>query len=166
MKPALRWLSPSLSYTEVLILKIVGEVTGRRGDCAAKKEHFYGPPGHVFVTTVSFISDFLVTPANVDERLWCKDIVGKIKGMLIGDRGFLDAQLRKELSHHDIDLQTPLRDNMNNERPKHHVKMTMRVRKAVKTVLSVLCGHFALTKILAYDCWYFTSKLYRKIIFS
>ena len=47
------------------------------------------------------ITHMSVTPANVDERHALWDIAQKIKGMLIGDKGYIDK-----------DLQTPLRDNM------------------------------------------------------
>ncbi len=68
------------------------------------------------------------------------------------------------MSANDIDLQTPLRDNMVDTRPKQTVKTLMYIRKSIETALSVLTGSFALTKIKAHDIWHFTNKLYRKLI--
>lgn len=60
----------------------------RWGYCAAKDEHYYGLKGHVTIGQNGFISDFTVTPANVDERKILPNLIGKIKGLLIGDKGF------------------------------------------------------------------------------
>jgi len=59
-----------------------------------------------------------LTPANVDERdaLW--DVIEYIQGLLIGDKGFIRPILKQELATLGIDLQTPLRKNMKDERPK------------------------------------------------
>ena len=134
------------------------------GYCAAKNAHYYGLRGHPVLGLNGFITAFVLTPANVDERLSLGDMIGKIKGMLIADKGFIDQKWKQRLAQHGIDLQTPLRDNMTDERPKWAVKQLVKVRKTIETALSVLVNHFALTKIKAHDLWHFTSKLTRKLL--
>ena len=51
------------------------------GYCAAKDEHYYGLRGHLVLGLNGFITAFIVTPANVDERLSLGDLIGKIKGL-------------------------------------------------------------------------------------
>lgn len=134
------------------------------GYCAAKDEHYYGLRGHLVLGVNGFIKDFIVTPANVDERSVLGDLIGKIKGMLIGDKGYISQEWKSLLATHDIDLQTPLRDNMTDDRPKWAVKQLLKVRKNVETALSVLIDQFSLTKIKAHNMWHFTSKLTRKLL--
>ena len=117
------------------------------GYCAAKDEKYYGLRGHVVIGLKGFVSAFIVTPANIDERLSLGDLIGKIKGMLIGDKGFIDQKSNALLAAHDIDLQTPLRYNMKDTRPKWAVKQLLKTRKSVETALSVLIEKFSLTKI-------------------
>lgn len=135
-----------------------------KGYCAAKDEYYYGLRGHAVMGLNGFITAFVVTPANLDERLSLGDLIGKIRGMLIGDKGFIDHKWKALLAQHGIDLQTPLRENMKDNRPKWTVKQLLKVRKSIETALSVLTDSFALTKIKAHDLWHFTNKLTRKLL--
>jgi hypothetical protein len=134
------------------------------GFCAAKDEHDWGLRGHVVVAITGTISAFVLTPANVDERQSLWDIAGHIKGLLIGDKGFIGRQWQQDMAANGIDLQTPLRDNMADARSRHAIHTLVRVRKSVETALSVLCDTFGLNKIKAHDLWHFTSKLARKLL--
>lgn len=134
------------------------------GYCAAKDEHYYGLRGHVVLGLNGLISNLIVTPANRDERLSLNDLKGRIRGMLIGDKGFLSQSRRAEMAEYGIDLQTPMRANMHDQRPKETVQILMRVRKRVETAIGTLLERFHLAKIKAHDNWHFTNKLYRKIL--
>jgi hypothetical protein len=137
---------------------------GAWGFCAAKDEHYYGLKGHLVINGSGMITAMNVTPANVDERAVLWDFVGKIRGILIGDKGYLGEALQTELLANGIDLQTPLRDNMKDTRLKSAVHRLNRLRKPVETTLSVLVEHFHLTKIKAHNLWHYTNKLLRKLI--
>ena len=88
------------------------------GFCAAKNEYDYGLRGHVVMSMGGFITHYVVTPAHVDECLSPGDLMGRIKGMLIGDKGFIDQTRNHALVAQGIHLQTPLGNNMTNPRPK------------------------------------------------
>jgi len=143
--------------------KMLQELTSW-GFCAAKEEHYYGVKGFLTINLKGFINSFIVTSANIDERLSLYDLIGGIKGLLIGDMGFLGQEYKEIMANHGIDLQTPMRKNMEDTRNKKYVKTLMYIRKSVETALSVLTTKFSITKIKAHDIWHFTSKLYRKII--
>lgn len=134
------------------------------GFCAAKDEHYYGLRGHIVLAMKGFIAAFIVTPANIDERQGLWDIAGSIQGLLIGDKGFIGEQWKQDMTAQGIDLQTPLRGNMPDGRPKWALKNLLRVRKSVETALSVLTEYFALTRIKAHDLWHYASKLSRKLL--
>lgn len=134
------------------------------GFCAAKDEHYYGLRGHLVLAMKGFIAAFIVTPANIDERQSLWDIAGSVKGLVIGDKGFIGEQWKQDMAEQGIDLQTPLRDNMPDPRPKEAVKNLLRVRKSVETALSLLTGLFNLNRIKAHDLWHFTNKLTRKLL--
>jgi hypothetical protein len=55
---------------------------------------------------------FTVTAANIDERDVVPNLYGTIRGLLIGDKGFISVDLKAEAATHEIDLQTPFRKNM------------------------------------------------------
>ena len=143
--------------------RMLGDVAAW-GYCAAKKEHYYGLRGHVVINSADFISVFVVTPANIGERQCLWEIADQVNGMLIGDKGFIGEEWRENMALRGIDLQTPLRKNMVETRPKWAVRNLYRVRKRVETAISLLTGKFAITKIKAHDIWHFTSKLYRKLL--
>lgn len=88
------------------------------GYCAAKDEKFYGFRGHLLVSADGIITGFTLTPANGDEREALWDLLPEIQGLLIGDKGYISAWLRQELQRYGIDLQTALRSNMCDVRPK------------------------------------------------
>lgn len=83
------------------------------GHCASKKETYYGFKFHVITTTDGFITDFVLTKANVDDRdaLW--DLVDKYEFItVIGDKGYISNNLSSDLKQEKgIQLLFMKRDN-------------------------------------------------------
>ena len=73
------------------------------------------------------------TGANADERDACPELIEGIKGLLLGDKGFIRPELTKDLSDKGIYLQTPLRDNMVDKRPRSFLRWMMGTRRLVET---------------------------------
>jgi hypothetical protein len=93
------------------------------------------------------------------------EIVGAVKGSLIGGKGFIGEQWKQDMAAHSINLQTPLRGNMPDNRPKQAVHQTLlRVRKSIETALGLLTETFRITRIKAHDIWHFSNKLARKLL--
>jgi Transposase DDE domain len=106
------------------------------GYCAAKDEYFYGFHGHLNVSLNGVITGFTVTPANGDERTALWEISQGIQGLLIGDKGYLSADLKRDLAASGIQLETPLRSNMPATRPPEWVQLEQRLRRLIETVNS------------------------------
>jgi hypothetical protein len=135
------------------------------GYCAAKDEHYYGFKGHVIINLKQQVTAFSLTPANVDEREVLNNVRdGKLKGLLIGDKGLLSKRLQAELASDGIDLQTPLRDNMHDTRPRSVVQRLLSVRRRVETVIGQLVEFFDFASCKTRDIWHLTSKLVRKLL--
>jgi hypothetical protein len=134
------------------------------GFCAAKDEHYYGFKGHVIITLGQQVAGFTLTPANTDERDVLDNLRGALKGLLIGDKGLLSKLRQAELAQDNIDLQTPLRDNMDDTRPGPYVQTLLKTRRRVETVIGQLVEFFDFAACKARDLWHLTAKLLRKII--
>ena len=115
------------------------------------------------MNTEGFITQGTVTPANENERFVLGNLIGHIKGMLIGDKGFIDQSWKTLLAQHGIDFQTPLRRNMMDQRSPGFVKALIKTRKSIETAFIVLVTQFSFTKIKAHDLWHFLIKFSRKI---
>ena len=70
------------------------------------------------------ITGFTLTPANGSEREATWDVIGGIQGLLIGDKGYISEELGEQLFGYDINLQTPLRSNMKDQRDKSFGQLT------------------------------------------
>ena len=135
------------------------------GYCAAKQEKYYGFRSNMVIDYSGIITGFTVTPANIDERVSMFDIINQIRGLLIGDKGFIDLELQQELkAEREIDLQTAMRINMQDKRDPNFVKMLVSLRRLVETVGGQLIERFHIGKIWARDLWHLTSRVARKIL--
>jgi len=134
------------------------------GYCAAKQETYYGFRGHLCVSARGIITGFTLTAANVDERDAAPEIVQQLQGMLIGDKGYIRPELKPQLQAASLDLQTALRKNMQETRPKAWVKLLMRVRRLIETVIGQLAGRFNLERVHARDRWHLISRINRKLL--
>ncbi len=84
----------------------------------------------------------------------------EIYGLLIGDKSFIRPLLKEELAQQGIDLQTPLRKNMKDERPKTFVHQLMRTRR----VIGQLTDRFYIEKVRVPDCLHLSNRFIRKIL--
>jgi IS5 family transposase len=134
------------------------------GYCAAKKEHFYGFRGHLNISLSGVITGFTITAANADERVALWEISHGIQGLLLGDKGYLNADLKQDLASQGIQLETPHRRNMKPVRPVAVIHREQRVRRLIETVNSQLSERFHFERIRCRDLWHLTSRVNRKIL--
>jgi Transposase DDE domain len=134
------------------------------GYCASKDMHYYGFLGHVMIDSEGCLAGFMLTPANGSEREALRQMAPGIKGMMLGDKGFISEQLRHDLADIGINLQTPLRDNMKDPRSKKWIKWIISKRRLVETVIGQLTERFAINAIKAKDFWHLQSKIARKLL--
>ena len=107
---------------------------------------------------------FTVTAANVDERDVVPNLYDKIRGLLIGDKGFISGELKAEAAAHDIDLQPPLRKNMPDDREPGAVARLIRTRRSVETAIGKLSEMFAAQTTKARDLPGFVNRMARKLL--
>lgn len=134
------------------------------GYCATKQERYYGFKGHIVVSSIGVITAATYAAANIDERDVCPELIGKIKGLLLGDKGFIRPELKTTLLEQGVNLETPLRDNMHDERSKNFLKWMMGTRRLVETVIGQLTERFHIEKIRARDLWHQCTRFWRKLL--
>jgi Transposase DDE domain len=134
------------------------------GYCASKQEYYFGFHGHLVTNLRDEIVAFALTPANVDERLVVRNWFGLITGLMIGDKGFISNVLDEECDDHAINLQTPLRRNMPDLRPREAVSRLMRVRRRIETTIGQLAEFYGAEKPGARDAFHLIGRLARKIL--
>jgi len=134
------------------------------GYCATKKEHYYGFRGHIVINSIGVPTEATFTAANIDERDVCPELVEEIKGLLFGDKGYIRPELQSLLKINGLYLQTPLRDNMKDDRPKSFLKWIVGSRRLIETVIGQLTERFKIEKVRARDLWHQFSRFWRKLL--
>lgn len=134
------------------------------GYCAAKKQIYYGFHGHLLISATGVITHIALTAANGSEREALWEVVPGIRGLLIGDKGYLSQALKQELHGFGIELETALRCNMPETRHPNQVKLLQRMRRLIETVIGQLVERFHFEKVWARDLWHLTSRLNRKLL--
>ncbi len=134
------------------------------GYCASKKKSFYGFHGHLLTDARGVAVDMTVTAANIDERDSIYDLLEGIKGLMIGDKGYIRPELKQDCESFGIDLQTPLRKNMKDKRPRSVVRKLMNIRRRIETVIGQLAEYFELQRVRTRDEWHLTSRVARKLL--
>ncbi len=88
-----------------------------------------------------------------------------VPNKLLGDKGYICNEIKKEeIRNEGIDLQTPLKKNMNDDRNPLVVKELNKKRRLVETVIGQLSERFNMEKVRAKDIWHLTSRITRKIL--
>ena len=134
------------------------------GYCAAKDEKYYGFEGHLVVSFDGVICGYTFAAANIDERDILPETSEGLYGLMIGDKGLIRPELKQLLAERGLDLQTPLRKNMKDERPKAFVNQLMRVRRKIETVIGQLTQRFHIEKVWARDEWHLANRFIRKLL--
>lgn len=134
------------------------------GYCATKKERYYGFHGHVVISSCGIVTAATFAAANIDERDVCPELTTKIRGLLLGDKGFIRPSLTERLGAGGLHLQTPVRENMKEGRPKSFLRWMMSTRRLVETVIGQLSERFQVEKIRARDLWHQISRFWRKLL--
>ncbi len=134
------------------------------GYCASKDEKYYGFLGHVGIDSEGSLSAFALTPANGSEREALRDIAQGMTGLMLADKGFIGESLKAELAQMGLDLQTPLRDNMQDSRNPAFVRWILSTRRLIETVIGQLTERFRINAIRVKDFWHLQARIARKIL--
>lgn len=135
------------------------------GYCASKDKKYYGFKGHALTTIDGVILDFTVAPANIDERQFLLELNVPDHSVLLGDKGYICGEtIKDEMVMRGISLQTPLKDNMTDTRPKWLVNQYKNARRIIETTIGQLSERFNIEKIRARDTWHLTARINRKLL--
>ncbi|WP_228860092.1 IS982 family transposase [Xenorhabdus sp. PB61.4] len=134
------------------------------GYCAAKNETYYGFKGHLMIDEIGVVTGFTLTPANVSEREASWDVIGSIKGCLLGDKGYLCFEFKQEMKVEGIEMITPVRANMDDPLPRKTRRVINAKRRLIETVIGQLAGQFAIEKCWARDLWHLSNRIARKFL--
>lgn len=129
------------------------------GFCASQHEHYFGfIKGHLLTSVQGQVIGFGLTSANIDDRQMVFELTDTLQNQskqhtcqLFSDKGYLSKDLQSELAKADIDLQTPLRDNMTDDRDKGFLSHLKKSRKIIETVISQLSQRLNIQQTKARD---------------
>ena len=82
----------------------------------------------------------------------------------MGDKSYIRPRFKADFEALGIDLQTPVRRNMKEPRPRWWLTLLQRVRKRIETVISQLEQRFNLAKTRTRDVWHLTNQVTRKLL--
>ena len=116
------------------------------------------------INSIGVITAATFTKANVDERDACPELTEKVKGLLLGDKGFIRPSPQESLAEKELFLQTPMRDNMVDDRPKEFLRWIVNTRRLVETVIEQLAERFQIERIRARNLWHQFSRFWRKLL--
>jgi hypothetical protein len=133
------------------------------GSSATKLGTFYGLRGHLLVNKQGIVLGLRVTAANTDERDAVSELIIGLDGLLLGDKGYINADLGEQVAAQGLTLLAPKRRNMRGYSRSAN-RTVSRSRQMVETVIGHLCHWFDMETVLARDIWHLSSRLARKVL--
>ena len=134
--------------------------------CASKKETYFGFKFHALTTVDGFLTDYVITPANIDDRNAVWDLCDKYNSIsIIGDKGYINKRLTPELkSQRDINLLFLKRGNSKYKYPKEIRQLIFKVRRRIETSFSQLAEHLNLNKVKSKSMLGFMTRTSIKVL--
>ena len=129
--------------------------------CAAKQEKYYGFKAGVLMNSAGEIFRWWLGPANTDEREMLE--AGSLP-FLFADKGLISADLADQLAGRGVDLTTPLRANMKDDRPPWLIRQAMRLRRGIETTFGRLVEDFGVLRNKGRDFWRWSARFLRKVL--
>lgn len=99
---------------------------------------FFGFKLHLAVNDRGELLACCLTPGNVDDRTPVPEMVGRLRGKLIGDRGYISAPLTALLFEQGLHLITRLRKKMKNRLMLLSDKLLVRKRAIIESIIDQL----------------------------
>lgn len=134
--------------------------------CASKKETYFGLKLHALVTTDGFITDFLLTAANIDDRNTVFELVQTNPSIkILADKGYIDNEVKSSLAKEKYVLFLSLkRKNSKNLLEKRLRNALSKARRRVESSFSQLAEQFNINRVLAKTKWGLMLRITLKIL--
>jgi hypothetical protein len=91
-------------------------------------------------------------------------VVSAMSGLLFADKGLISADLADQLAGRGVDLTTPLRANMKDDRPPWLIRQAMRLRRGIETAFGRLVEDFGVLRNKGRDFWRWSARFLRKVL--
>lgn len=118
------------------------------GYCASKKEHYYGFKVHVVTDLNGNPYDYVLTPANVDDREAVFELTELIDiNILFGDKGYVGKFIEELREEKGIRLYALKRSNSKNPLPKAFRNAISHLRRRIESTFSQLNEHFDIERV-------------------
>ena len=136
------------------------------GRCPSKKQTYFGFKFHALTTIDGFLSDYIITPANVDDRNAVWDLCDKYKSIsIIVDKGYVNKRLTPELKvEKDINLLFLKRGNSKDNYPKDIRQLIFKARRRIETSFSQLAEQLNLNKVKSKSMLGFITRTSIKVL--
>ena len=136
------------------------------GKCPSKKETYFGYKLHLLITLDGFVTDFVITPSNIDDREGVWDLVDSYQQItLIGDKGYIGNKLAAELkSEKGINLLPVKRSNSKIQFSKAIRQFIFKLRRRIETSASQLSQQLNIEKVMAKSYWGFVTRIKTKLL--
>ena len=136
------------------------------GRCPSKKQTYFGFKFHALTTIDGFLSDYIITPANVDDRNAVWDLCDKYKSIsIIGDKGYVNKRLTPELKvEKDINLLFLKRGNSKDNYPKDIRQLIFKAKRRIETSFSQLAEQLNLNKVKSKSMLGFITRISIKVL--
>lgn len=120
------------------------------GKCPSKKETYYGYKVHVLVTLEGFVTQFEVTPANMNDRppvFGLADGAGNV--IILGDKSYKGKEFCRQLSIENKTMWAPKRRGNKEDWPISFRRLVFKTRRRIETAFSQLAGQLNAENVLA-----------------
>jgi hypothetical protein len=135
------------------------------GYIASKKQTIFGYKLYLLITLNGVIVDFVLAPANADEREVAEELLAPYTDLtVIGDKGFIGHTFRTALRFvQRIILLTLPRRNQKQQLSRLAQRLINHVRALIETVNSQLAGQFQIEQTQAHSFWGLSTRLHAKL---
>ena len=136
------------------------------GYCASKKETYFGLKLHALVTTNGFITNFILTAANIDDRDAVFDLISENNYIkILADKGYVSNDLKSALAKEkEVLLISLKRKNSKSQFEKQLRNVLSKTRRRVETSFSQLSEQFNVNKVLSKSKWGLMNRIAIKIL--
>ena len=137
------------------------------GKCPSKKQTYFGYKVHALCTTNGYISDFLITPASVDDRDAVWELIESYNRhiKLLGDKGYTGIRFAQDLlDERGVFMIAMKKNNDKNPDPKLFRQWLFKTRRRIETSFSQLCDQFNSQSTRASSLWGLVTRMQSKIL--
>lgn len=136
------------------------------GKCASKKETYLGYKLHMLITLNGFVTDFIITPANIDDRDGVWELLDSFNQLtLIGDKGYIGTDFADSLKNEkEITLLPVKRSNSKAQFPKALRQFIFKQRHRIETTASQLTEQLNIERVRAKSFWGFLTRIKTKLL--